>query len=57
MKRSVDRIVDRINREVGSDIKNLNKCTNIIKEYQDRITEIEEEVLLNHHPSYQFRSK
>lgn len=47
MKRSVDRIVDRINREIGSDIKNLNKCTNIIKEYQQRITEIEEEVFLS----------
>lgn len=41
-----DRIIDRINREIGSDLKNLHKCTNIVKEYELRVTEIEDEVCL-----------
>lgn len=44
MKKSTERIIDRINREIGSDLKNLHKSRNIVKDYKDRIKELEEEV-------------
>lgn len=37
-------IVERINQEVGSDIKSLHKCKNIVNEYKDRINGLEEKV-------------
>lgn len=37
-------VIERINREVGSDIKNLHKCKNTISEYATRVGDIEAEV-------------
>lgn len=47
MKKSTERIIDRINREIGSDLKNLHKSRNIVKDYKDRIKELEDEVGLS----------
>lgn len=44
MKNVPNSIVERINREVGSDIKNLRKCKNIVDEYTKRVGDIEVEV-------------
>lgn len=44
MKNVPNSIVERINREVGSDIKNLRKCKNIVDEYTKRVGDIEAEV-------------
>lgn len=44
MKNVPNNIVERINREVGSDIKNLHKCKHIIDDYSSRVNEIEAEV-------------
>lgn len=46
MKDVASRIVERINREVGTDIKNLGKCKNIVSEYKQRISKIESELLI-----------
>lgn len=46
MRNVSNRIVDRINREVGGDIKNLHKCKYIISDYKKRIVEIEAELLI-----------
>lgn len=44
MKNVPNSVVERINREVGSDIKNLRKCKNIVDEYTKRVGDIEAEV-------------
>lgn len=46
MRNAANRIVDRINREVGADIKNLHKCRHIVDDYKQRIGEIEAELLI-----------
>lgn len=46
MRNVANKIVDRINREVGADIKNLHKCKNIVDDYKQRIGEIEAELLI-----------
>lgn len=46
MRNVANRIVDRINREVGADIKNLHKCKHIVSDYKKRIVEIEAELLI-----------
>lgn len=43
-KVSHQRIIDRINREIGSDLKKLCRCQNIVDEYAEKIVQIEEEV-------------
>lgn len=40
------RIVERINREVGADVKNLGRCRTIIAEYTDRVQSVEAELLV-----------
>lgn len=37
-------VIERINREVGTDIKNLHNCKNTISEYAKRVGDIEAEV-------------
>lgn len=37
-------VIERINQDVGSDIKNLNNCQIITNQYAKRVVEIEEEV-------------
>lgn len=37
-------VIERINRDIGSDIKNLYHCKNISNEYAKRVGEIEAEV-------------
>lgn len=44
MKNVPNSVVERINREVGSDIKNLRKCKSIVEEYTKRVGDIEAEV-------------
>lgn len=44
MKDVANTIVERINREVGSDLKSLHKCRIIVDEYKDRINNLEEKV-------------
>lgn len=44
IKVSSVRIIDRINQEIGPDLKNLSKCKNIVNEYAEKIEKIEEEV-------------
>lgn len=46
MKLITNRIVERINREIGADIKNLNRCKTIVNEYSNRIENIESELLI-----------
>lgn len=46
MRNVANKIVDRINREVGADLKNLHKCKNIVSDYQQRVGEIEAELLI-----------
>lgn len=41
-----NKIAERINREVGGDIKNLHKCKNIVGIYKQRISAIEAELLI-----------
>lgn len=41
-----NKIAERINREVGGDIKNLYKCKNIVGDYKQRISDIEAELLI-----------
>lgn len=45
MKQITNRIVERINREIGADIKNLNRSKNIINDYTNRVESIEAELL------------
>lgn len=47
MKNVANKIVERINREVGADIKNLHKCKNIVDEYRQRINVIEAELIVD----------
>lgn len=48
MKDPADRIIERLNREIGSDLKNLHKCRDIVSDYKNRVKELEDEVgLLN----------
>lgn len=44
MKDVANRIIERINREVGNDVKNLHKCKSIVDDYTKRVGEIEAEV-------------
>lgn len=44
MKDVAQRVIDRINRDVGGDIGNLGLCKNISNEYAKRVAEIEAEV-------------
>lgn len=46
MRNVANKIVDRINREVGADVKNLHKCKDIVADYKQRIGEIEAELLI-----------
>lgn len=46
MRDVASRIVDRINRDIGGDIKNLHKCQHIADDYKQRITGIEAELLV-----------
>ena len=44
MKSATDRIIERINQQVGSDLQNLHKCRGIVEEYKTSIAEIESKV-------------
>lgn len=44
MKDVANKIIERINREVGNDVKNLHKCKSIVDDYTKRVGEIEAEV-------------
>lgn len=44
MKDVAKSVIERINRDVGADIKNLHQCKGIISEYAKRVGEIEAEV-------------
>lgn len=44
MKDVAKNVIERINRDVGSDIKNLHNCKYITSEYAKRVGEIEAEV-------------
>lgn len=44
MKDVAKSVIERINRDVGSDIKNLHNCKEITSEYAKRVGEIEAEV-------------
>lgn len=44
MKDVAKSVIERINRDIGSDIKNLSKCKEISGEYAKRVGEIEAEV-------------
>lgn len=44
MKDVAKNVIDRINRDVGTDIKNLYHCKDISSEYAKRVGEIEAEV-------------
>lgn len=41
-----NKIIERINREVGADTKNLHKCKNIVSDYKQRISDIEAKLLI-----------
>lgn len=44
MKDVAKNVIERINRDVGTDIKNLYHCKDITSEYAKRVGEIEAEV-------------
>lgn len=44
MKIVAKNVIDRINRDIGGDIKNLYHCKDISSEYAKRVGEIEAEV-------------
>lgn len=44
MKDVAKSVIERINRDVGTDIANLSHCKNITNEYAKRVAEIESEV-------------
>lgn len=44
MKDVAKNVIERINRDIGSDIKHLYKCKEISGEYAKRVGEIEAEV-------------
>lgn len=44
MKDVAKNVIERINRDVGTDIKNLYHCKEITSEYAKRVGEIEAEV-------------
>lgn len=44
MNNVAKKIVERLNREVGADVKNLHKCKNIVNDYKRRVGELEAEV-------------
>lgn len=46
MKDVAKSVIERINRDVGADIKNLHHCKGIISEYAKRVGEIEAEVCI-----------
>lgn len=48
MDRMIDiplKAINRINHEIGEDIKQLGKCNKIINEYRERVIQIEGEVI------------
>lgn len=44
MKNVAKSVIERINRDVGTDIANLSHCKNITNEYVKRVAKIEAEV-------------
>lgn len=48
MKDVAKSVIERINRDIGSDIKNLHNCKSIASEYEKRVGEIEAEVSQTH---------
>ena len=54
MKDVAKNVIERINRDVGTDIKNLYHCKDITSEYAKRVGEIEAEVSVMLFPSFPF---
>lgn len=46
MKDVAKSVIERLNREIGTDIKNLHNCKQITSEYVKRVGEIEAEVII-----------
>lgn len=45
MKTPEERIIERINKEIGSDIKNLHKSEYLVKEYEESLRDIRAKVI------------